>query len=177
MRSGVLWYYGGTAFYAYNNAILLQIDEMPCENVGLGGRRYAHHSVDIPGYRFIGSRDGIVSSGSKCLYSLGTALPITCLRCSLSLPTPALIRSWHALRTAPGLLCGVGPRVGTLKPTLPLRRRRHSLATLRVLDTKRYADRPAVAPSPACANLRRFSRVFFKGSRLKDHGRGPPALG
>jgi hypothetical protein len=89
MRSSVPWHYSGTAFYAYNNAMLLQIDEMPCENVGLRGRGYAHHSVDIPGYRFVGSRDSIVSSGSKCLCSLSTALPITCLRCSLSLPTPA----------------------------------------------------------------------------------------
>jgi hypothetical protein len=68
--------------------MLLQIDEMPYENVGLRGRRYTYYSVDIPGYRFIGSRDGIISSGSKCLYSLGTALPVICLRCSLSLPTP-----------------------------------------------------------------------------------------
>jgi hypothetical protein len=69
--------------------MLLRMDEMPCENVGLRRRRYAYHSVDIPGYRFVGSQDGIVSSGSKCLYGLGTALPITYLRCSLSLPTPA----------------------------------------------------------------------------------------
>jgi hypothetical protein len=89
MRGGVPWHHGGTAFHAYNNAMLLRMDEMPCENVGLGGRGYAHHSVDIPGYGFVGSRDGIVSSGSKCLCGLGTALPITCLRCSLSLPTPA----------------------------------------------------------------------------------------
>jgi hypothetical protein len=89
MRGGVPWHHGGTAFHAYNNAMLLRMDEMPCENVGLGGRGYAHHSVDIPGYGFVGSRDGIVSSGSKCLCGLGTALPITCLRCSPSLPTPA----------------------------------------------------------------------------------------
>jgi hypothetical protein len=69
--------------------MLLRMDEMPYENVGLRGRRYTHHSVDIPGYRFIGSQDGIVSSGSKCLYGLGMALLITCLCCSLSLPTPA----------------------------------------------------------------------------------------
>jgi hypothetical protein len=88
MRGGVPWHHSSTAFYIYNNAMLLRMDEMPYENVGLRERRYTHYSVDIPGYRFIGSQDGIVSSGSKCLYSLGTALPIICLCCSLSLPTP-----------------------------------------------------------------------------------------
>jgi hypothetical protein len=88
MRGGVPWYYGGTAFYVYNNAMLLRIDEMPYENVGLRRRGYTYYLVDIPGYRFIGSRDSIVSLGSKCLCGLGTALPVTYLRCSLSLPTP-----------------------------------------------------------------------------------------
>jgi hypothetical protein len=96
-------------------------------------------------------------------------LPIAALRLRLSIPSvrciwpcfhrPASTGVWWL----PGLLCGVGPRVRTLKPTSPLRRRRHYLATLRVLDPKKYADRLIVAPGPARANLGRFGRVSFKG--------------
>jgi hypothetical protein len=206
MRGGVLWHHGGTAFYACDDAVLLRVDEMPGENVGLGWRGHVHRSTDLPGCGFVGSWGGIVSPGSGCLYGLGTALPIVCPRCPLSLslpmpapiprpiPTspnpktllpplpataaiPALVRFQCTLHTAPGLLCGVGPRVGTSKPTSPLRRRRHRLATPRVLDIKKYADRLPAAPGPFCASLGPSGRVSSKGSRSEDHGRGPPALG
>jgi hypothetical protein len=55
MRGGMLWYYGGTAFYIYNNTVLLRMDEMPSENVGLRWRRHVYCSIDLPGYRFVGS--------------------------------------------------------------------------------------------------------------------------
>jgi hypothetical protein len=110
-------------------------------------------------------------------------LPVAALRLRLSIPgvrriwpyfhRPASTGVWWL----PGLLCGVGPRVGTPKPTSPLRRRRHYLATLRVLGPKKYADRLAAAPGPARANLGRFGRVSFKGSQSKDHSRGPRTLG
>jgi hypothetical protein len=51
MHGGVLWHYGGTAFHACNNAVLLRMDEMPGKNVGLGGRGYVHCAIDLPGYR------------------------------------------------------------------------------------------------------------------------------
>jgi hypothetical protein len=110
-------------------------------------------------------------------------LPVAALRLRLSIPgmrriwpcfyRPASTGVWWLL----GLLCRVGPRVGTLKPTSPLRRRQHHLATLRVLGPKKYADRLAAAPGPARANLGRFGRVSFKGSQSKDHSRGPRTLG
>jgi hypothetical protein len=110
-------------------------------------------------------------------------LPIAVLCLRLSIPgmrriwpcfhRPASTSVWWLL----GLLCRVGPCVGTLKPTSPLRRRRHYLATLRVLGPKRYADRLAAALGPAHANLGRFGCVSFKGSQSKDHSRGPHTLG
>jgi hypothetical protein len=97
-------------------------------------------------------------------------LPIAALRLRLSIPgmcriwpcshRPASTSVWWLL----GLLCEVRPRVRTPKLTSPLRQRRHYLAILRVLDPKKYADRLAAAPGPACANLGRFGRVSFKGS-------------
>jgi hypothetical protein len=93
---------------------------MPCENVGLRGRGYAYHSVDILGYGFVGSRDGIVLSDSKCLYGLGTALPIICLRCSLSLPMPApLLRLTLMLLNLKTLLLPLPMTVLRLRLSVP----------------------------------------------------------
>ena len=110
-------------------------------------------------------------------------LPVAALRLRLSIP--GVRRIWPCFHRPastgvwwlPGLLCGVGPRVGTLKPTSPLRRRRHCLATLRVLGPKKYADRLAAASGPARANPGRFGRVSFEGSQLKDYSKWRHALG
>ena len=202
MRGDVLWYYGGTAFRARDNAVLLRIDEMPGENVGIRWRRCVYCSTDLLGCGFVGPWDGVASSGFRCLYGLGATPPVMYLRRPPSLPTPVPVL--RLIPTSPnpntlllplpatalrlrlpvsgvhctlGLLCGVGPRVGTSNPTSPLRRRRHYLATLRVLDVKKYADRLSAAPGPTCASLEPSGRVSSKGSQSKDHGRGPPALG
>jgi hypothetical protein len=86
-----------------------------------------------------------------------------CVRRCFDRPTSTGAR-WPA-----GLPCGVGPRVGTSKPTSPLRRRRRYLATARVLGAKKCADRLATAPGPACADPGRSGRVSSKGSQAKDH--------
>lgn len=154
----------------------------------------------------MGPWDGAASSGFGCLYGLGAALLVMCLCRPLSppVPMPVPMPVPHLIPTSPnpktpllplpvtalhlrlsvsgvycmpGLLRGVGPRVGTSKPTSPLRRRRHCLATPRVSDVEKYADRLLAASGPVCAGLGPFGRVSFKGSRSKDHGRGPPALG
>ena len=49
MRGGVLWHYGGAAFYACNDAVLLRMDEMPGKNVGLWWRGCVHCLIDLPG--------------------------------------------------------------------------------------------------------------------------------
>jgi hypothetical protein len=93
MRGGVLRHYGGTAFRACNNAVLLRMDEMPGENVGPRGRGRVHYSVDLPGYGLMGSWDGVISSGFKRLCGLGTALcrlHVCNWPLSLSMPLPTL---------------------------------------------------------------------------------------
>jgi hypothetical protein len=178
---------------------------MPGENVGLGWCQHVYCLIDLPGCGFVGSWDGIVSSDFECLYGLGTALLVMCLHRPpplLPIPTPILCLIPTSLnpKTLPlplpatalylrlsvsgvhciqhrGPLCGVRPRVGTPKPTSPLQRRRHYLATLRILGPERYADRLVVASGPARMNLGRFGCVSFKGSWSKDHSRGPPTLG
>ena len=47
MRGGVLRYYGGAAFYANDDAVLLRTAEIPSENVGLGGRGSVYGSVGL----------------------------------------------------------------------------------------------------------------------------------
>jgi hypothetical protein len=68
--------------------------------------------------------------------------------------------------------CGVAlPALfGTSKPTSPLRRRRRYLATARVWDAEKHADRLGAAPRPAGANLGRSGRVSFKQPRSNNHG-------
>ena len=105
-------------------------------------------------------------------HPLRTQKPSHCLYLRPRLSVPGV----HHIRRR-GLPCGVGPRVGTSKPTSPLRRRRHYLATLRVLGTEKYADRLATSSGPARANPGRFGRVSLKGSQSKDHSGWPPALG
>jgi hypothetical protein len=203
MCGGVLRHYGGAVFHACNDAVPLRMDEMPGENVGIRWRGCVYCLIDLPGCRFVGPWDGIASSGFGCLYGLGATPPVIYLRRPPSLPMPvpvlrpiltsskpknsptastcdcaipALVR-FRCLSHAGAPVWGVGPRAGTSKPTSPLRQRRHYLATLRVLDVKKYADRLSAAPGPICASLGPFGRVSFKGSRSKDHGRGPPTLG
>ena len=114
----------------------------------------------------------------------------------LSLPLPATTprlrssisggpRVWPCFRptfggrlpASRGGLCGVGPRVGTSKPTSPLGRRRRYLAPARVLDAKKYAHHLVAASRPAWPDPGRSGRVSSKQSWSNNHGRAPPALG
>ena len=108
----------------------------------------------------------------------------------LSLPLPATAprlrsstsggpRVWPCFRPAfggrlpvsRGGLCGVGPRVRTSKPTLPLGRRRRYLASVWVFDAAKYAHRLGAASRPTRPNLGRIGRVSFKQSWSNNHGR------
>jgi hypothetical protein len=104
--------------------------------------------------------------------------------------TPALVRFRRTSHVAPlstdvrrltahtwGGLCGVGPRVGTSKPTSPLGRRRRYLGSVWVFDAEKYAHRLGAAPHPTCPNPGRIGRVSFKQSWLNNHGWALPALG
>jgi hypothetical protein len=104
---------------------------------------------------------------------LRTQKPSHCLYLRLRLSVSGV----HRTRRRRRLPCGVGPRVGTPKPTSPLRRRRHYLATLRVSGAQKYADRPAAALGPDRTDSGRFGRVSFKGSQSKDHSGWRRALG
>ena len=183
MCGDVLRHHGGTAFHTYDDTVLPRMAEIPGENIGLrgGGRRCVHCSTDLPGRGIVGSWDRgsamscRASNISTVYMSAPAALFIYASACTLS--DPDLLKPKNpstSVRWLPGLLCGVGPRVGTPKPTSPLRRRRHYLATLRVSGPKKYADRLATASGPARAILGRSGRVSFKGSQSKDHsGRRP----
>ena len=168
--------------------MLLRIDEMPCENVGLRGRRYAYYLVGILGYRFVGSRDGIVLLGSECLCGLGTALLITCLYYSLSLSTPMLLLRLTLMSlnlktlllplpatilclclSIPSMYCirHRGSYIG-LGPTLEYQNRPYPSSSSDILlqpyvfwILKKYVDRLVVASGPTCTNLGLFGYVFF----------------
>ena len=87
---------------------------------------------------------------------LRTQKPSHCLYLRPRLSVPGV----HHIRRR-GLPCGVGPRVGTSKPTSPLRRRRHYLATLRVfwvLKNTRIAWRRRRVPP---VRIRGGSAVFL----------------
>lgn len=54
MRGSVLRHYSSAAFYACDNTVLLRMDEMPGENVGLQWCGYVYCLIDLPGCGFVG---------------------------------------------------------------------------------------------------------------------------
>jgi hypothetical protein len=172
MGGGVLWHYGGATSYAHDDAVPPRVAEMPGKNVGPGwrgrGRGRVHCSTDLPD---CGIARWCIACSLCCLFGVSPRLCIALLavKCGSNCrPTFGGSWGWLTART-----CGVGPRVGTPKPTSLPRRRQRYLARGRVWGAKKYADRVGAAWHCTRTDLGRFRGVSYKGPQSKDHsGRG-----